>query len=86
VKGGLAGSKLVARLQRKRAQCGAAAAGRRGQAVQHALVSSTKEQQVVAKEVKRAMQRTSTKKSKKKSTFGRSNSASSSRVAALCRI
>ena len=56
MKGGLAGSKLVARLQRERAQCGAAAAGRRGQAVQHALVSSTKEQQVVAKEVKRAMQ------------------------------
>ena len=56
VKGGLVGSKLVARLQRERAQCGAAAAGRRGQAVQHALGASTKEQRAVAKEVKLAMQ------------------------------
>ena len=58
VNGGLVGSKQTAVAQRKRAQHGAASAGRRGQAVQLARATLSKEakeqqheQQAVAKEV-----------------------------------
>ena len=50
VNGGLVGSKQIAVAQRKH---GAAAAGRRGQAVQLARAALSKEQQAVAKEVQR---------------------------------
>ena len=59
VKGGVVGSKSEASARQKRAQCGAAASGRRGQAVQIArakVAEASSEDKAVEEEVARAMQ------------------------------
>ena len=58
VKGGVVGSKSEASARQKRAQCGAAASGRRGQAVQIArakVAEASSEDKAVEEEVARAM-------------------------------
>ena len=59
MKGGVVGSKSEASARQKRAQCGAAASGRRGQAVQIArakVAEASSEDKAVEEEVARAMQ------------------------------